>query len=297
MQEKIGKLVSKAEERSRSNSALMVTTESCAEKEKKQDGEVGQKRKEEQVQDHAVVTRQLERSSEDAADDHQHHKEQRTGAKTVADKKAEKAAAAAEGKAAKIERLKSGFRICKPQGTFLWPNMARDNNHNNRNMSSPQVVVQVEDLFAVPTPPSVSSSSASAPPMLPYPASVSHSQHQHHPASPVKPLAERRGVTVTVSTVSESSRYEDVYHHKCSTTTTTTTNKTTTMINLNDAPFYPAAATAADVFCADPSSRKTVTATTDTPYVSMILSWFSCVQFFILLTDVYANFCSCSPLK
>ncbi|KAG6390629.1 hypothetical protein SASPL_148367 [Salvia splendens] len=39
-----------------------------------------------------------------------------------------------EEKAAKIERLKSGFRICKPQGTFLWPN----------NNSTSSVKVQVE---------------------------------------------------------------------------------------------------------------------------------------------------------
>lgn len=44
---------------------------------------------------------------------------------------------AAEEKAAKLQKLKSGFRICKPQGTFLWPNMAPNNG------SSP-VVVQVD---------------------------------------------------------------------------------------------------------------------------------------------------------
>ncbi|XP_071723537.1 protein DYAD-like [Rutidosis leptorrhynchoides] len=46
-----------------------------------------------------------------------------------------------EEKAERIQRLKSGFRICKPQGSFLWPNMT---------IVSPQMV---------PTPPSVSSSS------------------------------------------------------------------------------------------------------------------------------------------
>ena len=29
--------------------------------------------------------------------------------------------ATAEDKAMRIERLKSGFRICKPQGSFMWP--------------------------------------------------------------------------------------------------------------------------------------------------------------------------------
>ncbi|GMI76631.1 hypothetical protein HRI_001332400 [Hibiscus trionum] len=46
------------------------------------------------------------------------------------------------------ERLKSGFRICKPQGTFLWPNMSL----------SRQVAAPNEDLVSIPTPPSVSSS-------------------------------------------------------------------------------------------------------------------------------------------
>lgn len=50
-----------------------------------------------------------------------------------------------KNKAARKERLKSGFTICKPQGSFLWPNMAL----------SPQLAVQ--------TPPFVSSSTASAP--------------------------------------------------------------------------------------------------------------------------------------
>ncbi|KAL2550152.1 protein DYAD-like [Forsythia ovata] len=99
--------------------------------------------------------------------------------------------AAAGEKAEHLQRLKSGFRICKPQGTFLWPNMVKSNS------SSPQVVVQVE----VPTPTSVSSSSASAPlQILPY---------HRYPTSPVKPLAERRAVAVTVSTASNSPSYED----------------------------------------------------------------------------------------
>lgn len=50
--------------------------------------------------------------------------------------------------------VRSGFRICKPQGTFLWP--------NNGGSMSPQVQMQVEDLLAVPTP--TSASSATSPP-------------------------------------------------------------------------------------------------------------------------------------
>lgn len=126
---------------------------------------------------------------------------------------------AAEAKAARLQRLKSGFRICKPQGTFLWPNMVKDNNSSinssSSKINSPQVVVQVE----VPTPPSVNSST---PPQLPY--------HHHHPhsASLVKPLAEKRAVTVTVSTVSKGLNYEDGSNNYSTTTTA--------LINLNDAP-------------------------------------------------------------
>ncbi|XP_065860211.1 protein DYAD-like [Euphorbia lathyris] len=102
---------------------------------------------------------------------------------------------AREEKAAKIERLKSGFRICKPQGTFLWP---------NRSMSSPQVVVQFKDLFSVPTPPSVSSTTATQPQLL------------LSPTSPVKPLALMRPISSPLS---------------CQSNTTETS-----MINLNEFP-------------------------------------------------------------
>lgn len=208
MQEKIGKLMSEVEERSKSNSALMVRTQVCAEKEKKQGGKADERRK------------------EVAADDHQQLHKQTSEVEKQADKAGKAAtASAAEEKAAKIRRLKSGFRICKPQGTFLWPDMARTTNTS----LSPQVVVQVGDQFVVPTPPSVSSSTASAPPSLPH--------HHHHAASPVKPLAERRGLTITVTTVSDGPRCYA---------------PTTTAINLNDTPFRPAPAGGA--FCTTPSS-------------------------------------------
>ncbi|THG17787.1 hypothetical protein TEA_022595 [Camellia sinensis var. sinensis] len=59
---------------------------------------------------------------------------------------------AAEEKAATIQRLKSGFRICKPQGTFLWPNMVSNNNNKNCNtitsmLSSSQRSVSIVYLF------------------------------------------------------------------------------------------------------------------------------------------------------
>ncbi|KAK8586570.1 hypothetical protein V6N13_010159 [Hibiscus sabdariffa] len=50
-----------------------------------------------------------------------------------------------EDNASQNERLKSAFRICKPQGTFLWPEMS-------------QAAAPNEDLVSIPTPPSVSSS-------------------------------------------------------------------------------------------------------------------------------------------
>ncbi|GFZ15172.1 similar to SWITCH1 [Actinidia rufa] len=187
IEEEIGKLKSKVEQETRSGSALMESTGWCAEKEKK---EVEEK-------DEGLVVQKKDVGSE--------------GGDGGDQRKTNTTEKAAEEKAAKIQRLKSGFRICKPQGTFLWP---------NSNTLSSQVVVQVEDLLVVPTPPSVSSSTASAPPQLPY---------HHHPASPVRPLAERRAVKVTVSTVGNN--------NLSTTTTTTTDNKsTTTFINLNDFP-------------------------------------------------------------
>lgn len=104
---------------------------------------------------------------------------------------------ATEDKAAKIQRLKSGFRICKPQGTFLWPNM-------NNMPISPQLVVQLEDSFVVQTPPSVSSSTTtSAAHQLLH---ISQPQYGTHSTSPVKPLAEKCPVsTTTLCTVSKSS--------------------------------------------------------------------------------------------
>lgn len=127
---------------------------------------------------------------------------------------------AAEEKAAKLQKLKSGFRICKPQGTFLWPNMAPNNG------SSP-VVVQVEDLFMVHTPPSVSSSTASAPPQLPY---------HHPPTSPIRPVPERRAVTVTVKTACSNDQQNANHGYSSTTIIASPRSNSTTLINLNDIP-------------------------------------------------------------
>lgn len=171
-------------------------------------------------------------------------------------RKTKHTAPAAEGKAAKIQRLKSGFRLCKPQGSFLWPNMVRKSSGCNM---SPQVVVQVEDLHMVQTPPSVSSSTAIAPPsLLPY----TNNFHNNHPASPVKPVPERRAVTVTVSTISS----ETCYEAGDNTMNYSTGNKTTTFINLNDVPVN-----VGEGFRQTPTSRQTITTTTTVmPHVSII---------------------------
>lgn len=134
--------------------------------------------------------------------------------------KDEKRSQMEEEKAAKIKRLKSGFRICKPQGTFLWPDMVKDNSNINSSSSlvmstTQKVYVQVE----VPTPPSVSSATTAAPQL--------HHDH-HYPPAVVKPVAEKRAVTVTVSTLSKAPNY-DANTYSISTTTTP-------LVDLNDEP-------------------------------------------------------------
>lgn len=133
----------------------------------------------------------------------------------VQDAAALTAAAAAEGKAlkleekaAKIERLKSGFRICKPQGTFLWPNMVKETSKNSNSSSIDNSTTFLHVQVEVPTPPSVSSSAI--PPQLPYGGgggAPHYPQYQPPPPPPpsiVKPLAEKRAVTVKVSTTNTS---------------------------------------------------------------------------------------------
>ncbi|KAJ6426796.1 hypothetical protein OIU84_022397 [Salix udensis] len=103
-----------------------------------------------------------------------------------------KSAAPPEDRTAKIERLKSGFRICKPQGSFLWPDMITSTPH-------PQVAAHLQDLIAVHTPPSVSSTSPKQSYLLFTPPSQTHGPRQ---ASPVMASAERRSVIVPQSTAS-----------------------------------------------------------------------------------------------
>ncbi|KZV32790.1 hypothetical protein F511_23702 [Dorcoceras hygrometricum] len=83
-------------------------------------------------------------------------------------------------------------------------------------MLSPQ-----PDQVLVPTPPSVPSSTASAPPQLPY-------HHLLHPSPPVKPLAERGAVAVSLPP--KGTNIEDVVANTIS---------TTTVINLRNVPSSP----------------------------------------------------------
>lgn len=81
----------------------------------------------------------------------------------------------------------------------------------------------------VHTPPSVSSSTASTPPQLPY--------HHHPPTSPIRPVPKRRAVTVTVKTA----RSNDQQNANCGYSSTTIiaspkSKSNTTLINLNDIP-------------------------------------------------------------
>ena len=143
-------------------------------------------------------------------------------------RKRRNAVAITEDKAAKIERQKSGLRICKPQGTFLWPNM----------VLSRQVVVPLDDLFAIPTPPSVCSSTTTAPGLVRSPQ-----EHWPQPTSTVKPLAEKRStVAVNFSPTPVSTQPPPLpleattaqYANSSITSNTSSTTTRTNLINLND---------------------------------------------------------------
>lgn len=140
-----------------------------------------------------------------------------------------KSAAPTEDRAAKIERLKSGFRICKPQGSFLWPDMTTSTPH-------PQGKVQLQDLIAVHTPPSVSSTS-------PKQSYLLFTPHGPRHTSPVKASAERRPVTISQSTPATTpitfpplDRMIHNQYEKSSISTSTTITNTikTPLINLNE---------------------------------------------------------------
>ncbi|XP_027356801.1 protein DYAD [Abrus precatorius] len=138
----------------------------------------------------------------------------------------------AEDKAAKIERLKSGFQICKPQGTFVWPNIG----------VSPNFVANLEDHSVVPTPSSASSSTTEAPKLVSKPQTDQHLPlPTPNPSSPVKPLAERRPVstaTLTHVTGPFSPRLSPPLGTPRSKVTSTVI-KNASSINLNEAPLTP----------------------------------------------------------
>ncbi|XP_073268467.1 protein DYAD isoform X3 [Populus alba] len=140
-----------------------------------------------------------------------------------------KSAAPTEDRAAKIERLKSGFRVCKPQGSFLWPDMTTSTPH-------PQGAVQLQDLIAVHTPPSVSSTS-------PKQSYLLFTPHGPRHTSPVKASAERRPVTIYRSTAATTPitfpPLDRMIHNQyeksnISTSTTITNTIKTPLINLNE---------------------------------------------------------------
>lgn len=127
-----------------------------------------------------------------------------------------------EDKAARIERLKSGFRICRPQGSFIWPDT----------VMSPQAVVQLDDHIAVPTPPSASSSTTLAPKLLPFP------QPHHMPSpfnSPIKPRAEKRPVSTATLTHVTTMTFPPPLSDPPK-GTPSTENEKSPLINLNETP-------------------------------------------------------------
>ncbi|XP_045803069.1 protein DYAD-like [Trifolium pratense] len=125
-----------------------------------------------------------------------------------------------ELRAAKIERLKSGFKICKPKGTFMWPNMS----------VSPNLLTNLDEHTMVPTPTSAFKL-----------VTKSHTQNLSllNPSSPIiKPLAARRTVstaTLTYVTGPFSPHLSPPLETSRSKITTTIT-KSSSSINLNESP-------------------------------------------------------------
>ncbi|KAL8162010.1 hypothetical protein V2J09_013499 [Rumex salicifolius] len=96
----------------------------------------------------------------------------------------------AEKKAARRQRLKSGFRICKPDGSFLWPADVAESPPS----FSAHLMIQVDDFLAVSSPSSVCSSKSPFPPPPPPP-----------PQSAVlRPVAKKPSLGVAVSTVTRN---------------------------------------------------------------------------------------------
>ncbi|XP_024027224.1 protein DYAD [Morus notabilis] len=136
-----------------------------------------------------------------------------------------------EDRATRIQKLKSGFRICKPRGTFLWPNMA----------TLTLAVVHPDDHgpLVVPTPPSISSSTTSAQPHQLFEEHQS-TQCGPKPPSPVKPLASKRPVrSATLCTVSKGSSSSSSIPPPPTTPNSQimiTIKTSTSLINLNETP-------------------------------------------------------------
>ncbi|XP_031261203.1 protein DYAD-like [Pistacia vera] len=131
-----------------------------------------------------------------------------------------------EDKTTKIKRLKSSFKICKPQGSFMWRDMT----------ISVKDVIPLEDLIMVPTPPSVSSSSTSPPHFL---LSPDLPQMENHSISLVKPRPEKRPLAVTLSDHSlppETTTTQTQFVKNKTTAVTINTNTKTSLINLNVVP-------------------------------------------------------------
>lgn len=219
-----------------------------------------------------------------------------------------KAAAAADqdnkvDKAAKRQRLKSGFRVCKPQGTFIWPNNNNNTNTTNSNSNSGgangstitttpngKVVVHMEDLFLVPTPPSTSSSSSSAhplpfpppppPPLSPLspPPSSSQPIDRRRAASPVKPLAERRAVNVTVSTTVSTTLPANFM---------TVGEKKKALLNLNEA---PPPATSTGFFGAPSSHPPYLSLTTTSPRLPRVRFFLALLLLFFIFVLIFSAF-------
>ncbi|KAJ4841233.1 hypothetical protein Tsubulata_027490, partial [Turnera subulata] len=130
-----------------------------------------------------------------------------------------------EDRAARIQRLRSGFKICKPQGTFTWPSMA---------ISSPQLSVQLEHLLALPTPPSVSSSSAKQSNLLSAPRPL---HLEDNPISAVKPIAERKPAICPPSSAAGPSSSPPIEINLTTSSTPTYTSARRPLVNLNEPHF------------------------------------------------------------
>ncbi|GAB2284933.1 hypothetical protein Dimus_019386 [Dionaea muscipula] len=132
-------------------------------------------------------------------------------------------------KEARRQRLKSGFRICKPEGTFLWPDMALAASSSSAPSQHPQALVQLAvvppaDHLSVPTPPSVSSSAAPPSCRLPFLSTA------------VKPVPERPTTSCIITNPTGSVDVKDNNNNVYSPCSTTGSCITTFVPDLNEVP-------------------------------------------------------------